>query len=62
MKLTLDFDENTVTTEDGTIVVPGLAEKEPAILELLGLEKIPMEELRKDLNDLMDELGLNVKV
>lgn len=63
MKLELDFDNNTVTTEQGTISVPGLSEKKKAIFELLELEEIPTAELKEDINNLFSELGFtNVKV
>lgn len=59
MKLTIDFDNETVTTDQGTIVSPGIKNKESEIIKLLGLEIISGEELKEDINNLFDELGLS---
>ena len=40
MKLTLDFDNNTVITEHGVIEAPNLSNKKKEILELLDLKEI----------------------
>lgn len=62
MVLTIDFDNDTVTTEQGTLTVPNLADKKEAILKILELEEIPTEELKEDINNLFSELGFtNVK-
>ena len=47
MKLTLDFDNNTVTSEQGTISVPGLSEKKSDILNILELTEIQMTNLKR---------------
>ena len=58
MKLTLDFDNNTVTSEQGTISVPGLPEKKSDILNILELTEIPMEELKEDIRNMCEEIGI----
>lgn len=63
MKMILDFENNTVTTEQGTISVPDLKDKKADILKILELEEISTDELKADINGLLSELGLNnVKV
>ena len=57
MKITLDFEENTITTEQGTMIIPELSQKKKDIYDLLGLEEISAEELRKDIRNLLDDLG-----
>ena len=58
MKLTLDFDNNTVETEHGTILIPDLSANKTAILHAIGLEEISGEELRADIRKMLDEMGL----
>lgn len=62
MKITLDFENETLTDEHGTIMVPGLKAKEDAILGMIGVEKMDGVEMAKDIQALMDELGFGVKV
>ena len=57
MVLTIDFDNETVTSEQGTMIVPGIKDKESEVLKILGLEKIPTAELKEDINNLFSELG-----
>ena len=61
IKLTLDFDNNKIITEQGILEAPDLSDKKEALFSLLGLKEIPMEELRNDINNLFEELGLNIK-
>lgn len=65
MKIIFDFEENTVTTEENgrksILNVPDLNEKQDKILSAAGVEKLDMQELRKDINNLFEELNLNVK-
>lgn len=63
MVLTIDFENETVTSEQGTMIVPGIKDKESEVLKILGLEKISSEELKADINNLFSELGFtDVKV
>lgn len=57
MVLTIDFENETVTSEQGTMIVPGIKDKESEVLKILGLEKISSEELKADINNLFSELG-----
>lgn len=57
MVLTIDFENETVTSEQGTMIVPGIKDKESEVLKILGLEKIPTAELKEDINNLFSELG-----
>lgn len=57
MVLTIDFENETVTSEQGTMIVPGIKDKESEVLKILGLEKISSEELKADINNLFFGLG-----
>ena len=61
MKITFDFDKNEMTYECGTQYVPDLDKKRDAILEAAGLKIIPNEEMRHDIDSLVEELGLNIR-
>ncbi len=65
MKITFDFDTNEVTIKDksqnGTQYVPELNERLEAIVEAAGMEMIPGEELRNDIDALMEKLGLDIR-
>lgn len=58
MIINIDFNNNEVTIDDSIYNID-LTGKEDIILKDLGLEKIPMEEVRKDINDLLSQLGFN---
>lgn len=60
--ITFDFANGKIEVhnsgEQGTIEMPGLAEKRAAIYAAAGLEKIDGEEVRSDIRALFQSLGL----
>lgn len=60
-----DFANNKIEVrnigEQGTIEIPDLAEKRAAIYAAAGLEQIPADELKADINSLFKQLGLDLK-
>lgn len=58
MIINIDFNNNEVTIDDSIYNID-LTGKEDIILKDLGLEKISMEEVRKDINDLFSQLDFN---
>lgn len=62
MRITLDFDKETLEDENGVISVPGLKAKEEELLSLIGVEKIAGEDLRRGIEELFSEIGINAKV
>ena len=64
MKLILNFDENIVEIEENgkkDSLCIDLKQNKSKIFAAIGLEEIPMEDLRGDINKLFDDLGMNVK-
>ena len=65
MKLTIDFEGTEILYENevskGTIIITDLAERKAAVLDALGLKEEPMEDLRKDIDNLFAELGINAE-
>jgi hypothetical protein len=64
MKLILNFDDNIVEIEENgnkNSLCIDLKENKSKIFEAIGLEEIPMDEIRNDINNLFSELGLNIK-
>ena len=61
MRITFDFDRNELIDENGIQSIPGLSERKEAILEAAGLEMIPGEELRRDINAFFKELGVDIR-
>lgn len=64
MKLILNFDENIVEIEEKgrrDSLCIDLKQNKSKIFAAIGLEEIPMEDLRGDINKLFDDLGMNVK-
>lgn len=57
MKMTLDFDNDEIITDNSRHVYPNLGEKKAEILKVLGLEEIPMQEIKDEINKLFDDLG-----
>lgn len=59
-----DFARGTIEVqnqgEHGTITMPDLAEKRAEIYSAAGLEQIPVDELRADINSLFKQLGLDL--
>ena len=64
--ITFDFANGRIEVhnsgEQGTLEMPDLAKKRSAIYAAAGLEQIDGEELRSDLRDLFQSLGLNIEV
>ena len=64
--ITFDFANGTIEVhnsgEIGTLEMPDLVEKRSAIYAAAGLEQIDGEELRSDLRNLFQSLGLNIEV
>lgn len=64
MRLTLDFEENIVEIEEnGTknSIYADLKEKKEQILAAIGLEEIPISELKEEINQFFSELGVDIK-
>lgn len=65
MILNINFDNNAVSYENegqkGTVIIDDLAERKDAIINALGMELIPMEDIRNEIDDMFAELGFNVK-
>ena len=61
MKITIDFDTNIVKVDDTELYIDNLEQKKNDIYAAIGLQELPMADLRADINNLFDELGLNVK-
>lgn len=59
MKMTLDFDNDLIITDNSRHVYPGLSEKKAEILKLLDMQEMPMQDLKNDINALFKELGFN---
>lgn len=64
--ITFDFANGKIKVhnsgETGTLDVPDLAEKRSAIYAAAGLDQIDGEELRSDMRNLFQSLGLNIEV
>lgn len=64
--ITFDFANGKIKVhnsgETGTLEMPDLAKKRAAIYTAAGLDQIDSEELRSDLRDLFQSLGLNIDV
>lgn len=64
--ITFDFANGKIMVhnsgETGTLDMPDLAEKRSAIYAAAGLDQIDSEELRSDLRNLFQSLGLNIEV
>ena len=65
MRITVDFDTSNIEIEENgkknIIIDSTVNERKAEILKALGLEEIPMSELREDINNLFEELGYDVK-
>ena len=65
MKVTIDFEGTEILYENegskGNIIITDLAERKAAVLDALGLKEEPMEDLRKDIDNLFAELGINAE-
>ena len=59
MKMILDFDNNTIETEQGILAVPDLHEKKDDILKVIGVSELSGEELKNDIRGLLNEIGMD---